>query len=81
MITMYRVLKYEFINQEELDHQINKSLATVVHQVGNLGQISVANIPLDSLEGRLLATEIKFPTEIILGCITKEQLEKSRNKP
>jgi hypothetical protein len=81
MITMYRILKYEFINQEELDHQINKSLATVIHQVGNLGQISVANIPLTSLEGKLLESRIKFPTEIILGCITKEQLERSKNMP
>lgn len=48
MKTVYRVIKYEFATQEQLDHQLDKSLDPGTYHTWGTQSIVVVDVPVDS---------------------------------
>ena len=72
----FRVIRYEFEREEDLDRQLRKSLADGKHLFPNNDNILVKDIPQDSHIQLMVASAIQpllENTRPFHACITKEQ--------
>ena len=72
----FRVIRYEFEREEDLDRQLSKSLAEGLHLFPNDDSIFIRDIPSTSMaELDVLNALGNLPNieQEYIGCITKEQ--------
>lgn len=78
MPILYRYIKYNFKTQEDLDRQMNKSLAEGIHQFPS-ATITIKDSTEDKCEKGFLDYTVNTPVHYP-PCIRKEDVEESRNQ-
>ena len=77
MIEVFRLIRIRTSTQEEMDHQLDNSLADGIHRFGlDESKNTITVVTLDNTAISVKALDEAKPTEAYHGCITKKQLEK-----